>query len=118
MSKRRSRRSQPNLPEETLARARREAGLEESLPEEESPAAASPRHQEALPAVQRRKRQRDVDPEAMTQIEIADLLANPTKVVSEDTLREQYTYVTADLRSMGALAALLFVIMIVAARFL
>ena len=44
---------------------------------------------------------------------IADLLANPTKVVTEDDLRADYGFVIKDLRNMGILAAGLFVALIV-----
>ena len=146
MSKRKKRRSQPNLPQETLARARREAGLEEveaAAPEPEeveeeedfeeeevvapvkpkaksaAPAAQAARaRQETLPPAQRRKRTRTLKPEEMTQVEIANLLAHPTKEVDLEKLKEQYAYVIGDLRSMGGLAAVLVVVMILAARFL
>jgi len=125
MSKRRNRKNRPNLPEEVLARARREAGIldeEETAqgPEEEAvvePEAPRRQQREELPQMQRRKR-RDIDPDELTQDEIYELLANPTRDVAESELNAQYSYVLTDLRSMGALAALLFVIMIVAARFL
>jgi hypothetical protein len=124
MSKRRKRKSQnqPNLPEVTLERARREAGLiEDDAPETEAIAAAEPakpKREESLPPVQKRKRRRDVAPEELSHEEIIERLAHPTRFVTEDQLRAQYTYVTADLRSMGMLAGLLFIIMIVVARFL
>ncbi len=127
MSKRRSRKAvnQPNLPAETLARARREAGLEV----EEEPAAveeAEPevvlqvtRSAESLPAAKRKRRkEKTLDPSQMTQAEISEVLENPTKTVTEEDLREQYTYVLADLRSMGLLAAALFALMILAAQLL
>ena len=133
MSKRRNRRTQPNLPEETLARARREAGLEEAPeeetsapePEEQPVAVAAPeerpsarRNRDDLPPAQRRSRRRSAEPKEMTHAEVAELLANPTRQVSTDELRQQYSYVVADLRSMGLLAALLFIVMIVAAQIL
>lgn len=120
MSKRRNRRTQPNLPDEVLARARREAGVEDAPAETDATDEAVParRSRDQLPQVQRRKRQRDVEPEELTGAEIAERLANPTKEVTEEDLRQQYNYVLADLRSMGILAGLLFVIMIVVARFL
>ena len=153
MSKRRNRKKsvQPNLPKETLARARREAGLEEDVVEEvddeiveevevieeveveevpvrakptratsrKAEAAAATRGGEALPPVQRRKRRRDrVDPSQMSQEEIADRLAHPTRMVPTEVLAKQYAYVISDLRSMWLLAGALFVIMIVGARFL
>ncbi|HLV33770.1 MAG TPA: hypothetical protein VKY59_01600 [Spirillospora sp.] len=126
MSKRRSRKrtNQPNLPQETLARARREAGLEEEPDEAEVAAeplavvdAAQPA--QPLPPVQRRKRRagKEVDPSELTQAEIAERLANPTKTVIYEQLQAQYSYVLADLRSMGLLVGALFVLMILAAQF-
>lgn len=56
--------------------------------------------------------------EELTQDEIAERLANPLRQVSEAQLRTQYSYVIADLRSMGLLAAALFVLMILAALLL
>ena len=116
MSKRR--RSQPNLPRDTLARARREAGLEE---EPARPAAPRPararRSEESRAATPRRVRSlRSTD--ELTQDEIAERLANPVRQVSEAQLRAQYGYVIADLRSMGLLALALFVLMILAALLL
>lgn len=46
---------------------------------------------------------------------VAELLHNPTKQVSEATLKEQYSYVIADIRSMAILAAGLFALLIVLA---
>jgi DNA-directed RNA polymerase specialized sigma24 family protein len=122
VSKRRSRKSSANLPAETLARARREAGLEEIPAEENAQISEEPvivaRRAESLPPVQRRKRRKEVDVSELSQAEIAERLANPTRTVSEEELRQQYTYVLADLRSMGLLAGGLFVLMIVVAQFL
>lgn len=125
VSKRRSRKSS-DLPAETLARARREAGLEpveeeaEIVEEIDEPVlvAAPPRRAESKPPVQRRKRRREVDVSELSQSEIAERLANPVRTVSEDELRQQYTYVAADLRGMGLLAAGLFAFLIVIAQFL
>jgi hypothetical protein len=134
MSKRRNRKSQPNLPEEVLARARREAGLQEEEQEaqqetpeaeeviEETPPPRRSREPMPQPKVQqkpqRRTRKRGSEPEELTAAEVAERLSNPTKIVTVEQLREQYGYVLADLRSMGLLAGLLFVAMIVVARFL
>jgi hypothetical protein len=126
MSKRRKRKnqSQPDLPEATLARARREAGLIEDDPHGDEVVAApemskrEPTRQESLPPAQKRKRRRGVEPEELTYDDIVERLANPTRFVTEEQLREQYTYVLADLRSMGLLAGLLMIIMMVVARFL
>lgn len=137
VSKRRSRKSSSaNLPAETLARARREAGLEPA-PEKEAPVeaeldmveeavdepvmvAATPRRTESLSSAQRRKRRRErvANASELSQTEIAERLANPTRVVSTDELRQQYAYVIADLRSMGLLAGSLFAFLIVIALFI
>jgi hypothetical protein len=52
------------------------------------------------------------------QSTLAEILAHPTKEVSEDELRQQYSYVVADLRSMGLLAASLMVLLVVLATLL
>ncbi len=49
---------------------------------------------------------------ALPQEVINELLANPTKVVTEDDLRRDYSYVIADLRSMALLAAALVVLLV------
>lgn len=65
-------------------------------------------------AEQQRTRQRSEQEEDMT----AYLLAHPTKIVSEDELRHDYTYVVNDLRSMGLLAVVLVVLLVVLAQVL
>jgi hypothetical protein len=55
---------------------------------------------------------------ALDQSMIADILAHPTKEVSEQELRQAYTYVVNDLRSMGILAASLIVLLFVLAQLL
>lgn len=54
----------------------------------------------------------------LDQAMIADILAHPTKQVSEQELREAYTYVVNDLRSMGILAVSLMVLLFVLAQVL
>jgi len=139
MSKRKSRKnSSPNIPQETLERARQEAGLtpkpqrEEIEPEEDAaeeeieiaaPAILVPKPEATrrrdLPAAQPVKRKakprRSLSYEDMSQEDIAYALEHPTKVVPEEALREQYGYVLADLRSMAILAGALFVVLIVIA---
>jgi hypothetical protein len=46
---------------------------------------------------------------------INELLANPTKVVTEEDLRHDYSYVIADLRSMALLAGGLIVLLFILA---
>lgn len=76
--------SAPNLPEATLNRARRAAGHEVE---------ASPRQQKARAA------------QASGQM--------TSRRISMDDLVGEYSYVLTDLRSMGLLAAALFVVLIV-----
>jgi hypothetical protein len=49
--------------------------------------------------------------------ETEELLANPTKIVTETELHTQYGYVLADIRNMGLLAGALFGMLIVLALF-
>lgn len=133
MSKRKNRNKSgaPNLPQETLERARREAGLEvDDTPEDEAEAVADevideiepvlPRRRSAMDAPPRpaasRRRRKEVAYEEMTHEEIMERLANPTKVVTEAELQRDYQYVIADLRSMALLAAALFIALIVVAQ--
>lgn len=128
MAKRRNRNTSPNIPAETLARARRQAaGLDPDAPDltdavaESAPLAEAPA---AVPlagagASRRRIRERkQLAYEEMTSEEIAERLSNPTRTVSEEELHAQYGYVLADLRSMGLLSALLFVALILIAGFI
>ena len=62
----------------------------------------------------RRERQEDV----LRADVIANLLQNPTRTVSEETLKTEYSYIVADLRSMGVLAAGLVVLLVVLAQVL
>lgn len=118
MSRRRRRR--PNLPQDTLSRARREAGLAET-PRVVAPAQGgrSAKRHEAVRTTSAAQRLRNLRaPDELTQDEIAGRLARPVRQVSEEQLRAQYAYVVADLRSMGLLALGLFVLMILAALLL
>ncbi|GEM_PF-1341294 len=54
----------------------------------------------------------------MDQAMVAQLLHNPTRLVSESTLRAQYGYVVNDVRSMAILSAGLFALLIALALIL
>ncbi|MFN8375859.1 MAG: hypothetical protein U0694_23675 [Anaerolineae bacterium] len=128
MSSRRRRNSNANIPQETLDRARRQA---EGGAEEEKPAApvraeapASRARANAAPSARRssvpggqtvRKRKND---DKMDPSVVADILAHPTKVVTEQELREHYSFVVADLRNMGLLALGLMVALVILAQIL
>ncbi len=107
------------IPDETLERARQQ--LEEDQPaaaaETAADTAAAGRRarRRTTPSVSSRAATRKRSVEEMTPAEIEELLHNPTRVVSEDELRDQYGYVLKDLRNMGLLAAALFAALIVIA---
>lgn len=109
MAKRRRRK--PNISKEALEQARQSAG--ESKAESQSPpspAAVKPRRRRRdLQTVQLEKRKSEG---ALDAEYVADLLANPNKTVSEAELRADYSFVMKDLRSMGMLAAALFVLLV------
>ncbi len=122
MAKRRRRK--PNISKAVLDQARQGAVDEGSA--EVSPAAASsaaattltkqpPRRRRALQSAQLERRK---DEGALDAEYVAELLANPTKVVTEDDLRADYGFVIKDLRNMGILAACLFIALIIASLIL
>lgn len=167
MSKRKNRDRSPNIPQETLDRARRqveergtvsvaggdsgasEAPVVEAAPEIDAvatPLAATGKNRDERRADQGIKqrsgsgsarsrdgsarrassgtggnlapRPRRRKSEELTMAEIEDLLEHPTKTVTEAQLRADYGYVLADLRNMGALAAALFIFLIILAQIL
>ena len=62
-----------------------------------------------------RERNEEARKKALTADEISELLANPTKVVTEAELHAQYGFVLRDLRNMGMLAGASFLFLIVLA---
>lgn len=118
MAKRRRKGNTPNLPDDVLARARKNAGVEE--PEADS-SASEDIAEETTSVTERAARRRKMDTVQlersrkrgeMTNEMIENVLANPTKVVSEEELHEDYEHVLIDLRNMGVLAAILIVVML------
>lgn len=141
-SKRRNKKSAPNIPQSTLDRARRQLKGEDDLPESADGGASDDAEQSVVEAKEdatpsrakqrRSKRRRSSNPDVM-QFSQRDkrkkdgsmdseamerMLANPTKFVTEDELREEYGFVLADLRHMGILAAGLMVLLIGLAQFI
>ncbi|MDE2748584.1 MAG: hypothetical protein OXI34_06445 [Chloroflexota bacterium] len=116
MAKRRRRK--PNISQAVLEQARQgvldEGKRDAAPPPEPTPAtvqpAAPPRRRRALQAAQLERRK---DEGALDADYVAELLANPTKVVSEDDLRADYGFVIRDLRNMGILAAALFITLVI-----
>ncbi len=121
MTKRRRRK--PNISQTVLEQARQgvvDQGSADAAPTRESsgpaPAAGAaasgqpPRRRRALQAAQLERRK---DEGALDAEYVAELLANPTKLVTEDDLRADYGFVIKDLRNMGILAAGLFIALII-----
>lgn len=125
MSSKRRNRSNANIPQETLERARKQAAetansgdADDTTPVEPAPRArvsSAPAARRSSAGQSIRKRKTD---EKMSSEMVAQLLANPTKQVTEDELRAHYTYVASDLRSMALLAAGLMVALVVLAQVL
>jgi hypothetical protein len=70
------------------------------------------------PAPRSAERAKPAPSSALPQEMINALLANPTKVVTEDDLRRAYSYVIADLRSMALLSVALVVLLVALALIL
>jgi len=129
---RRKKRNKPNLPDSVLERARRNAGVEDE-PEQPiaeatdaddsadssdevsttdttekevdtaSVSARAARRRNLSSAQLERTRQRG----ELTNEIVQEALVNPTKIVTEEELREDYGHVIADLRNMALLAVVL-----------
>ena len=116
MAKRRRRK--PNISQTVLDQARQgaadsgatEAGARQDTPAATSEKKAPPRRRRTLQAAQLERRK---DAGALDGEYVAELLANPTKVVTEDDLRADYGFVIRDLRNMGVLAACLFIALVI-----
>lgn len=156
MSKRRNRKSAPNLPKATLDRARRQIDgedvneapddevideaedIEEDEPEaEEAPEPAGKATAAPVGTGRRSRRERrsgstsrrrgPAAPLASSQRQnkeqlevdvIQDMLLNPTKELTEQQLRQEYSHVLKDLRDMLILAAILMLVMTAMAQFI
>lgn len=135
MSKRRNRDRQPNIPMDTLQRAREQAGLPTPVVERSNTAAPvaetptvespvqtfTPNASAGAIATRRRKvgsAQLDSAKKRGTsdQDKIKYLLENPTKIVTEEELRREYFHVLIDLRNMGLLAAVLIGMLVILAQ--
>ncbi len=84
-----------------------------------APAPVAPSSAPVRRSVSTAKRLREKNEEArkkaLTAEDIAELLANPTKVVTSEELQAQYSFVLTDLRNMGVLAAASFGVLILLA---
>jgi hypothetical protein len=144
MSKRKNRSaSSPNLPQSTLERARQQIGKTESAVEEEAPAAPveakvepvakpvvapaprpGPRPARATTGTSSARRRTTTDTASKRRKDEMDMdyvrnrLEHPTRVVTEEQLRQEYSYVTQDLRSMAILAVALIAALVVLAQVL
>ena len=135
-TKKKSTTSGQRLNQEILQRARQQARAFDAQETEETdlespdaveePSAGAVRRAETVRAssgaarrVSTAKRLREKNEEArkkaLTADEISEILANPTKVVTEAELHQQYGYVLRDLRNMGVFAASSFLFLIILA---
>lgn len=129
MAKKKVNTSGQRLNRELLERARQqareietEAESDEIADSEPAVAESQPRAiRQPAPGTQRRsvstaKRLRERNEEtrkkSLTSRDISEMLANPTKTVTEAELRAQYNFVLHDLRNMGILAGASFVFLI------
>ena len=123
MAKRR--RKKPNIPKAALEHARQEAEIDESNGSTDEAVPTSQEEKTVQTATEDkpkpRRRRRDLQTAKLDKRKaegaldaeyVAELLENPTKVVTEEELRQDYAYVLRDLRSMGILAAVLFIALI------
>ncbi|MGJ3240658.1 MAG: hypothetical protein ACFE0Q_18260 [Anaerolineae bacterium] len=132
MAKRNRKKNKPNLPDSVLARARRNAGVAEPEPQVDEgnqavDDASTEDNPETKTVTERAARRRKLDTVQLersrkrgelTNELIEEVLHNPTKIVTEEELREDYKHVIADLRNIGLLAALLITMMFSATYFL
>ena len=125
MAKRR--RKKPNIPKAALEHARQEATDDPQPAKSDGPKAEVKAEPEAVKPAKAenkpkpRRRRGDIESAKLAKRKnegtldseyVAEMLANPTKVVTEEELHEDYGYVIRDLRNMGILAAVLFVALI------
>lgn len=115
MAKKRRRKNQPNLPDDVLARARQQAGLEDDNSSNDDDSddmsvneRAARRRNTVTPVQIERSRKRG----ELTNDMVSEVLSNPTKIVTEEEMREEYQHVIYDLRNMGILAAILIVVLV------
>ncbi len=113
--------SKPNIPQETLERARQGMADEGAAATTEEDAVSLSAAQELArlraERLERRASARKSTSEkrknsGLSADIVADQLANPTRFVTKEELKTQYNYVLQDLRNMGILAAILFMALI------
>jgi hypothetical protein len=129
MSKRKNR-ATPNITPETLERAPQQAAAAPAAPatadattDSAPPPVVKPTTSSRAAALNARRGSMNAASTAdrrrkgtLSTAEVVDILEHPTKEVSEDEMRAQYSYVLADLRSMGILAAALLLMLVVLAQ--
>ncbi len=136
MSKRKNRNQSPNIPQSTLDRARQQLGQPveqavEAAPEVKVEKTASVEQAEpavvaARPVSERRARPARTGTSTTRTTRstshkddkhdisyIRARLANPTRIVTEAELKAEYSYVVTDLRTMGILATILVIALVV-----
>jgi hypothetical protein len=140
MSKRKNRTTSPNIPQATLDRARQqisgdtpvppaapveEAAVEAKVePVTQANPAPRPSAARVSASSNRARSNRRTQPaqakggrkEAMGTDIVRNRLMHPTRVVTENQLREEYGYVMRDLRMIGFISIAMIVLMVVVAQ--
>ncbi|GAB4332481.1 MAG: hypothetical protein Kow00117_16990 [Phototrophicales bacterium] len=128
-------RSKPNIPEEVLERARKQAaGEQEDNLETKNASAERARRRAERRAAREKTNITSTRASSSTGRTLADrlerqsktsgnemienMLANPTKVVTEAEFRQEYGHVIVDIRNMFALAGVLMVALVIIAQFI
>jgi hypothetical protein len=129
MAKKKANTSGQRLNRELLERARQQARAIEAEEEESVETVSAPPAAESQPGAVRqpaqgtqrrsvstakrlRERNEEARKKSLTAEDISQMLANPTKIITEAELRAQYGFVLRDLRSMGILAGASFLFLI------
>lgn len=119
MAKRRRNNKKANLPKNVLERARKQAGIEDDVNETSTGTKSDESETSSVgEMVARRRKMGTVQLERsrqrgeLTNEMVESILANPTKIVSNEELHEEYKHVLVDLRNMGLLAVVLIAAMI------
>jgi len=113
------RKASPNIPADTLARARAQAALN-PLPVEET---TTPTHAEEAPVpvarstnkrLEQARLERNRKKGELDQETIREMLLHPTTFPTVEQLSADYAYVVRDLRNMAILSAALVTILLIA----
>ncbi len=127
MAKRR--RKKPNIPQSAMEHARQEldhdteaTAQETDAPQQDAPKKEAKASKKTDDKAKPRRRRRDLQAATLEKRKnaggdldgefVAEMLANPTKIVTDEDLKADYGFVIKDLRNMGILAVVLFICLV------